>query len=245
MPLTRPKDALRKIEAEFVLPQPPVRRVSDVRDGAGSALQQRRVQGLAAAGARMRTLLDCQDLFLLEVRTLLREIDAAVHEEPRARLLTQVRSALEILDWCESVQTDLQAEAMRAEAGEQVFDLLGVCEDAIHDLRGQGTDVARAEITVRGVAERCLHGDVERVGQAIQRAVGLVCERLGGQGPIEVEVDEDEAGPLVRIGGFADAVAEVARERVADFRAAVADAGLRVHPDRLGPASPGLVLRPR
>lgn len=207
-------------EIDFVLPSPRGR--GPTRLPEGTAVLRRERDSLREAGARVCSLLECQDLFLDELRTLLRGLDETLHEDSKARIKAQLRSADELLGWCEAVQLDLQAESRRARDGQPPIDLLGLCEDAVLDLGDQGAAVA---VAVRGTPSTMCCGDAEAIGRAVQLAILLAAAQSGSRA-LRLDVGECGAGPEIRVDGLAEALAGCSDERAVALRDAVAAAGM-------------------
>jgi hypothetical protein len=230
-------------ETEFVLPKPPRHAapllVGGAEAGGSPTALRRAAAGLAAAGGRIQVLLECQDRFLGEMRAALREMDDSLHEESRARLKAKVRSLVEILDWCEAVQVDLLLEGRRASWNQQLVDLRALCDDAAHDLRGARGELA---VEIHGDCPTGVWAELPLLGDVIRGAFEVVADRIGGQGQVAVELQEQDGGPSVWVRGTGaptSAQDPVALER---FRSAAAAAGVRVAPDALGPGGTGLIL---
>lgn len=240
------QENVRPAAAGFVLPKPP-RPHGDLRidthaTGERPALLRRVAAALPLAGARWLQLLECQDLFLAELRAALRAMDETVGEESRARMKARLRGIGEVLDWCETVQADLQLEGRRAAAGEQVVELRGLCDDVAHDLAA-GTASVPVPVEVHGCASSALWGLPVALANAVTLAVEVAAERIGGQGSVAIEVEEDDLGPHLRVRGLGDPIAQPKAMLVDRFRQAAAAASVAVLPDALGAGGTGMVLR--
>lgn len=207
-------------EIDFVLPSPHGRDPARLQEGA--AVLRRERDSLRDAGARVCSLLECQDLFLAELRALLRGLDETLHEDSKARIKAQLRSADELLGWCEAVQLDLQIESRRARDGQPPIDLLDLCADAVLDLRDQGSAVA---VDVRGTPATMCCGDVEAIGRAVQQAILLAAAHSGSR-TLRLEVGKRGAGPEIRVEGLAESLDGGSDERAVALRDAMAAAGM-------------------
>ena len=223
MTSTRQLQGPRSPSAQFVLPQPPRSRgpvlFGAEPNGGGAVLLQHAAAGLPVAGRRMLTLLECQDLFLAEVRARLRELEA----DPLAA--TDVQSRVQgigaVLDWCDTVQADLLIESRRAAAGEQLVDLRSLCDDAVHQLRNSHPEVA---VEVHG-APAAVWAEVLQIGEVVQSALVIAADRIGGHGGLTVEIDGTAGSPRLWIRGRGEPVALTNVHALERFRAAATAMG--------------------
>lgn len=226
---------------DFVLPPAPRARgelVVQAEAAAEVTALRREGQVLRRFGERIRALVDCQDRFMTELRSTLAELELAVHEESRARILNQVRVLGEVLDWCAAVQADLGVESARAAAGQQAIDLGELVRTAAQAFAG-----ATAGVTVLGETERPWWGSPERVFELLQTALAVVADRSGDAAGLVVELGEREASHDLRIRGTGEP-RDLKRPAVAArLRSLAQELGILLVPDEQGPAGGGLVLR--
>jgi hypothetical protein len=237
------------------LPVPPGREpgtllVDPERAPRGTALLRREALGLAELGRRLRALNECQQLLLGDVGSALRAVEtAAGRSESPGRLAELVRDVAAVLEWCGAVQDEIRREATSAVDGLQAIDLLGLCQDVVHDLGAAGA----RRVDIVGAAEHAVWGRVAVLGQLVRLALELVDDRTGGLGDLSIQVEDDRDGPLLRIQGLDRSsapgrvrertLAEPCKQKVLAFRDAAAAAGLAVLPDATGPTGTGIVLR--
>src|SRR5688572_30676148 len=109
--------APRGVGEIVVVPMPP-RLFSEMRRGGEVA---------RVLGDRFLTHAECQQHFLAEVRSRLAALDGALVEDSRAQLRGALREVLNVLDWCDAVQSDLQQDCSRAAAGTEPIDVVDLC----------------------------------------------------------------------------------------------------------------------
>src|SRR5262249_29810506 len=146
-----------------------------------------------------------------ELRAVLAQIGDAAPSEPRVRIAALARTAGEVLDWCASVQQELLAEGGRAARGEQQIDLLGLCQDVLHDC-GEAFD---RPIQLAGFAVRSVWGSVATLGRLVRLAVELVAARTAGTGSILLGIGDDERGPFLHLHSDGQACADPSAQQVA------------------------------
>jgi len=211
--------------------------VVPTREATNMGLHRRTGEVAQRLGERFLLLAECQQQFLGELRSGLRALEGAVVEDARIRLQASVRSAIAVLDWCDTLQADLLAEAQRAARGWQPIDLGEACREAATGVEGNGIAVL-----VSGQTAQPWWGDAGRLAVAIQAGLSVVAERTGGQGTIQVEVGGTSAQANVRIAGTGEPGEQVDSASVRAFRNAVERLGATVVPDALGPGGAGLIL---
>ena len=189
-----------------------------------------------ALGERFLAFAECQQQFLAELRTRLEALDVAITDASRAQLKGALREVTAVLDWCDSVQVDLQTESRRAAAGQEPSDLAALCREVAASLAGGG------EIDVVGQGTSHWWGDAAALRDAIRHALTLVAERTSGIGGRRLEVGSTDGAPWVRIWSSGEPGDSLEVDSVRRFRLAVGRLGIRVVPDALGPGGAGLVL---
>ncbi len=223
---------------EYVLPQPP--RGGEVpltiAPPHGASASLRRAEAARLLGNRSIALVECQQQFLAEVRERLVALDVAIAEDSRARLKGAVRATMDVLDWCDAVQRDLQRETGFACQGWLPHDLASCCEEVAAGLTGGRTIVAGSTTT-------SWWGDGALLAAFLAAGIELVRERTSGQGAVLVELAEDQGTHTVRIASDADAIEDVDPASATRFRALADRLGATVVPDRFGVAAPGLIVR--
>lgn len=228
----------------FVLPKPPRERLEVVtreplptswRAGlhAGS-------EAVAALGARLQSLVECQERFLGEMRATLGEMDTSVHEETRARLKGQIHTLDEILDWSQAVHADLALECRRAHAGYQVIDLSSVCQLVAAEFSSNHDG---AVVGVLGATTRAWCGEVGRLADLLEAALALVFCRTGGRAAIAIEVGENGGWQNVRIVGGGEPGEIDEPGLVSRFRRLARDLAVDVLSDEFGSGGTSIVLR--
>lgn len=225
----------------YVLPSPP-RGHGDlvIVPPASSGLALRRGGQVARTlGARFEVLAECQEQFLVELRTRLETLDSAIAEDSRARLKGLLREATDLLGWCEAVQADAHADSRRAALGKEPIDVADLCRD----LAGEcGTP--DSPVVVQGGANLPWWGEAARFAELVRVGLALVAERTGGHGARLIEVSGQPGGAVeVRLAGVGVVRDAVEPTLVGRFRD-VADAlGATVEPDHLGAGGAGMILR--
>ena len=239
MPTTS-NESLRSA-ASYVLPAPP-REQAELRvvAGAGSPWPQllRTAESVRELG--QRTSLQAQSLSLLhqELRGRLEALAAASADATRAQWLGAVREAIGVLDWCDSVATELQGEAQLATRGVLPIDPVEVCREVA--LRHGG---AGAMVHVTGEVPRPVWIDAAALADVVDQALVLVAERTGGVGARGVEVGFRAGALELRIHGNGEPSDGIDPATVDRFRGAVARAAATVAPDELGPGGAGMLIR--
>ena len=226
--------------SEYVLPKPP-RPAGEVMVGPGRSGAEFVLRRTAATarelGGRFLLLADCQQQFLAELRHGLEALDGAVAEDARVKLKSAVHAALQVLEWCDTVQGDLQLEGGWAARGWQPIDLGAFCREQVLAAQFQG-----APVLVTGEVARVWWGDAERLAAVLHAGLHAVAERTAGLGSIVVEVRCDAAGHRVRIAGTGEPADDLDPAVLQAFRNAVERLGARVVPDSLGGGGAGLVI---
>lgn len=235
---TRPVDVAAPPASPYVLPGPK-RAGADVivvptTGGGGFARGGRVAHEL---GERFLAMAECQQQFLGELRARLEALDAAIAEDARARLKGALRGAMDVLDWCDAVQVDLAAECQWAAAGREPIDLGDLCRSVAVEPSSHA-----GPVHVIGEAQRLWWGHAAALVDAVRSGLQVVSERVGGIGPRQIEIGEDEAGPWLRIAGYGEPGDGVESGSVLGFRHAVEAVRGRVVPDALGPGGAGFVL---
>lgn len=195
-----------------------------------------RSSGSRVLGDRFLALAECQQQFLAELRARLTVLDGAIAEDSRARLKGALRDVVHVLDWCDSVQTDLELDSRRVAAGLEPIDLLELCGDVVAAIPEAGP------IHVTGGIATPWWGEAAQLAAAVRHGLQLVVERTGGVGARQVEVGATDGSPWIRITGSGEPGDSVEVDSVRRFRQAVASLDARVVPDAMGPGGTGLVL---
>lgn len=222
----------------YVLPKPGRGGNELVLPAGPSALQRHREAEVAKAiGSRVSALAECQQQFLSELRSCLEDVEDTVAEAGRARLRTQVRSALSVLEWCDAVQADLKGEAEWAGQGLQPIELIGFCAD----VAGRWSTGA-TPVHVGGACNRPWWGDAGLLAETLEAALAVVADRSRGAGSIAIEVEVGGSVANVRVAGSGEPSDEVDPALVRVFRQNVERLGAAVAPDSLGPGGTGIVL---
>ncbi len=235
---SRPTDATASPSSPYVLPGRK-RPGADVivvpaAGGDGFARGSRVAQSL---GERFLALAECQQQFLAELRSRLDGLDGAIAEDARARLKGALRSAIDVLDWCDAVQLDLATESGWAAEGLEPLDVAGVCRAVAAE---PGSHVG--DIRVTGQCSRPWWGEATQLATALRHGLNLVSERIGGAGLRVIEVGSDAGGQWVRVAGYGEPADGVESATVQSFRRAVERLQGRVMPDALGPGAAAFVL---
>lgn len=229
-------DSIDTRSPSYVLPSP--RRATGevivVTPGGEGAEDGPRVARLL--GERFLALAECQQQFLAELRTRLAALDGGIAEDSRAQLKGALREAVSVLDWCDSVQSDLQHDCRRAAQGSEPIDLLAACRDVVAGVADTGP------IQVTGRATDPWWGDSAALRDAVRHGLALVAERTGSLGGRHVEVGVSTGAPWLRIRSHGEPGDSLEVQSVRRFRQAVDRLGARVLPDELGPGGAGLVI---
>jgi hypothetical protein len=189
-------------------------------------------------GERVLLLAECQQQFLGELRTGLRELEGGVVDDARIKLQASIRSAITVLDWCDALQQDLLGEGQRAAHGWQPIDLAEFCADVASECGVNGiTVVATGELA------QPWWGDAGQLAEVLRTGIGVVAERSAGPGAVLVEISGTSDAPRIRVAGTGDPAGEVEEASIRQFRDAVGRLGAKVVPDGLGPGGTGLILQ--
>ncbi|MFM1873655.1 MAG: hypothetical protein RL398_3077 [Planctomycetota bacterium] len=220
--------------ASYVLPQPP--RGAQVVTGGmpmRSFVPQRHAEAAAMLGRRMAMFGECQQQFLAELRQRLSELDDSIPEASRAQLKGSLRAALDVLDWCDEVQSDQVREAEFAGRGWLPLDLGALCSGLANEL---------PEVLAMPSGRSSWWGDGRLLDELLRTGIALLQERMGGKGRVVLEAAESSIGPVVALHGSADAIDEVEPATVERFRGLADRLGARIVPGPLGPGSAALQL---
>lgn len=223
--------------SSYVLPAPkrPTPDVIVVPSRMGAALE-RSGQVARVIGERFLALAECQQQFLGELRNRLEVLDGAIADDSRAQMKGALREVTAVLDWCDSVQADLQEESRRAAAGREPLDLGAECADLVAGFAG-GND-----IDVVSTAATRWWGDAKALHEAVCHGLTLVSERTAGQGRRRIEIGTAEDSAWIRIASSGEPGDSLDVDSVRRFRGAVTRLGARVVPDALGPGGAGFLL---
>lgn len=234
---TRPADVAASPSSPYVLPGRK-RAAADVivvspTGGEGFARGGRVAHSL---GDRFLALAECQQQFLAELRQRLELLDGAIAEDSRAQLKGALRGALDVLEWCDAVQSDLATESGWAAGGLEPIDLAEFCRVIAGE---PGSHVGDVRVTGRAASH--WWGDAGQLATVLRSALQLVSERIGGTGFRQIEVGGAADGHWIRVAGFGEPT-EVEAGSAQAFRQAVERLCARVTPDVLGPGAAGMVL---
>lgn len=220
----------------YVLPAPR-RSAPDVIVGeprTGSALE-RGTRVARTLGERFLAFAECQQQFLSELRSRLATLDGDIADGARARLKGALGDAVAILDWCDSVQSDLLTESRRAADGLEPLDVVELCAEVAAATAPEGS------VQVTGISPPWW-GDARVLADAVTHGLAVVAERTGGIGGRRIEVASAQHGLRIRIAGLGEPGDSLDAGTVRRFRQAVERLGAAVVPDDLGPGGAGLVL---
>ena len=208
----------------------------------GQAARRGEQIALQPFGQRMLSLLTCMDRFLEESEWALRDLEEAIAEEPRARLLNQVKVLQEIQEWTESVASDMRMESKGAAEGLRWIESGSIWEEVAIQLEqvfpGIRVTVGRATSTAP------CHARSADLAEAFYLALWLVAGRIGGQGSVQIEVSAQDLVTSHRVLGIGVAYPVRSRAAVERLRFLVSGVlGGMITPDELGPHGTGLTLR--
>ena len=206
----------------------------------GTALLRREAMGTRQLGERLLAQVESQDVLFAELRRALSAMEHETQDGTRIALSRLVRTASEVLTWCDAVQLEMEAEGRKAVSGLQAVDLLDLVHDVVHDLSCCG---ANRPVYVTGHANASVFASVPALGRAIRLAIELLDLRIGEASALHVDVGDDEEGHFVRVQGSGEAQGEPTADRIDEFRDAVESAGVRVLPDDVTNGRAGMCLR--
>jgi hypothetical protein len=238
MSTTRADRERQAVPEALVLPLPRRTPAELLVDREAPADHPAQAGGLRAVSLRIEGLVQCQDMVLGELRQALRAAWTAA--ATGAEVGAHLAGALTILDWSEAVQGDLHDECRRVATGQQPLDLAEVCAAVLQVYSGSAP---RPDLVLHGAANLRVWAERRACERLVWLAVELVFARMGGRGSVALEVDEDSAGPWVRIHGRAGSSARVPAVLAAEFRAQADALRAAVAPDESGLGGAGLVLR--
>lgn len=193
---------------------------------------------LVRFGARMLDMLECQAHFQDELRATLTEMSDSVRDESRARMQGQLRTLGAVLDWCEELSADLLLLGRRAKAGQYPVDLAWL---ANHVAIGFA-ERHETPVEVRGSCAPCWGAEAV-LAALLEAALEVVLRRVGGEGPIALELGRFDGRPGVQVRAVGEPHPFSAPRLVARLRSAAEAAAAVVESDPLGPGSVGMVLR--
>lgn len=222
--------------SEYVLPAPPrppaeVLLVGAPRDH--SLIWRRRAEVARALGEHFSRLATSGQQFLGEVRSRLAALDANIADASRAQLKGAVQDVLAVLDWCDAVQQQAQADGAAAMAGCEPLDLLELCEDVAATHRAAGQTVLTS-----GTGRGGVWMSAAAAGELVRSAVALMQERAPGSA-IALALGAEAGALELHVTGAGDP-ADPDPDAVSRFRSAVAAVGATVVPDALGPGGCGM-----
>jgi hypothetical protein len=206
----------------------------------GLEVLRREALGARQLGHRLLAQVESQDLLLSELKKTIAAIESEASDGARVTLQRLSRTAHEVMEWCDAVQLELEAEGRHAVAGLQAIDVLDLVHDVLHDLSRAGS---QRIVYVAGHANASVWASVPALGRVLRLAIELVDARIESQGAIHVEVGEDDDGHFVRVVGNGEAKGEPGPDRVEEFRDAAESAHVAVLRDEQTGGAAGLVLR--
>jgi hypothetical protein len=229
---------LAPADGSYVLPAPP--RGYDLLVTKSAEPSSLLFPGAIASGLGQRFQSQAQslDLLLTEVRDRLERLDGAIAEDSRAQLKGAVRDVVRVVDWCDALRQELDAESAKAVEGLEPIDLVVLCERQANALQGLTDPIA-----VMSSKQVVYWGDRNKLQFVMQKALELVWARTGGQGLRCIEVSAEDGVPSIRVCSRGEPARDIDPDVVDAFREAVDDVGATVVPDELGPGGAGLVLR--
>ena len=241
---SEPNPVLDPVTGDYVLPAPlrgqGAGEVIVVQQPQGSTAGLLRGHSVAQALARrFQVQAESLDMFLVEVRERLEQLDVAIAEDSRAQLKGAVREIAGVLEWCEAVQGELATECALAGEGKEPVDVGELCRR----LASESTAEATASTTVVGDAELTWWGHAAALAHLVEQALALVAERTHGSGARCIELSVQDSVPCVHVRSHGEPADGVDPGTIARFRAAVEAVGATVVPDHLGLGGAGLVLR--
>ncbi|MFY9342895.1 MAG: hypothetical protein WAT39_10420 [Planctomycetota bacterium] len=237
---TKSSDVVVPAASEYVLPTPPAKAAEVVvvarRRDVGATL--RRGGDVARQlGERFLLLAESHQILAAEVRSRLQALDGAIADASRAQLKGALREAAAVLDWCDTVDTDMVREGRLAAAGHEPIDIAELCTMVAAERQADGPP-----ILVSGQAGPWW-GASATLAEVVGLALDLVAERSQGSGAIAVEVAALGGRTTIAVRAGNSGSEQVDPEVIGRFRRAAAELGAAVHPDASGPGGAGLVLR--
>lgn len=154
------------------------------------AARQGEVAALQPFGRRMLSLLTCLERFFEESRWALDELEESVSEEPRARLLNQVRVLKEIQGWTQAVANDLRTEAKGASEGFRPIETAELWDEAIAQVQALLPEV-RITLAPSEDGSLCWARAAE-LTEAFFLALLLTGNRVGAKGSVRIELERSE-----------------------------------------------------
>lgn len=236
---SKPLETLDLSASEYVLPAPP--RVGNevvvVSTRPQPLVGMRRSGEVARAiGDRVLALAECQQQFFAELRGRLVTLDDAIAEDSRAQLKGAVRDVMQVLEWCEAIQSDLRADGQLAAAGAEPLDLADLCHEVAAHF------APHEAVVVSGQCPGTWWGNARALAEVLHQALLLVAERTGGVGTRLLEVGGQPDHPTIRVVSYGEPVDGIDSAVVRNFRQVAAMLGAKVVPDALGPGGSGLLL---
>ena len=200
------------------------------------------IAALQPFGRRLLSLLTCLERFFEESRWALDELEESISEEPRARLLNQVRVLKEIQDWTQAVADDLRTEAKGAAEGFRPVETCELWSEAIEQVQVLLPEV-RIAIAPTDAPTLCWARAAD-LTEAFFLALLLAGNRVGARGAVTVSAEQAEDGVLTwAVRGHGDPSPLQAPDTIARLRRLVVDVHSgRLAADALGPAGAGLLI---
>ena len=195
---------------------------------------------IEAIGERLETIVDCMAMFADEAEATIHQLDEDATEAPRARIQSQVRRCSELLGWSRETLKELRVESRRAAAGLRFVEVGELVVEAARNVEALFSDV-RVEVERPGAIPAIPARSAE-LAEALFLAVGLVVQRIGRVGTVQVSHELGEGELQLRVVGYGEPKQVAAGASIARFRTIVEAHGGRIMPSELGAAGTGLIL---
>ncbi len=223
---------------DYVLPKRPRPAAVVVVPPGPSELGDRGGEAARTLGGHFQLLAETQGMFLAEIRERLEALDGTIAEATKAQMKGAVRELLGVIEWCDTLQADLQADCERATGGQLPIDLGLLLEEVAGRERAAGH-----EVLVRGSFPLPWWGARAPLSRLLETALQLVAERTNGHGPRCLELSEVGGAPCLRVAGHGDPHEGLEPTTIARFRTLVDQVGASVRPDALGPGGVGMLIQ--
>jgi hypothetical protein len=215
-----------------------------VPDMPTSVLQVARAGGeqtLTGFASTYRPLLQSVERFFQEAGWVLDEIEEAGEEGVRARLMSRVRVARDIMSWIQCVLDDMNDELSDAASGLVPVDLQTLMQEAQAQVESFFPGV-RVSVSAADQEMKCT-GRPTALAEACFLTLVLTAHRIGGEGAITVEPGSEDGRLTYRILGLGEPAPVDAAEAMARLRELVVEQhGGSIQPDAMGPFGTGLLL---
>lgn len=208
----------------------------------GQAARRGELVALQPFGRRLLAMLTCLERFFEESRWAIDELEESVADEPRARLLNQVRVLKEIQHWTQEVADDLRTEAKGAAEGFRPLDTAEIWAEAIDQVQSLLPEL-RVTVSPSEDSTLCWVRAPE-LAEAFYLALLLTGNRIGSRGAITISAERAEPGWLTwAIRGHGEPGPIQAQDAIARLRRFIVEvhAG-RITADSLGSDAAGLEI---